>query len=152
MPIRMPSWLGWRPGCIVEAHSPGFDFYSWLNALDYSVLVVVDTVITSKFGSPWRVWRTQPWKVPRLSKKEFKTKVGISVSQFPSKLTILKEMTISSPLFLVIMVAFTTVFGLVQDKELTIHCVVLLPFFLGDGCFKPHYDQETNWFGHDWLG
>lgn len=24
--VKVPSWLRWIPGCVVEAHSPGFDF------------------------------------------------------------------------------------------------------------------------------
>ena len=37
-----------------------------LNLLGASCCGVVNT---SRFGSPWRVLRAWPWKVPRLSKK-----------------------------------------------------------------------------------
>ena len=38
-----------------------------LNLLGASCCGVVNT---SRFGSPWRVLRAWPWKVPRLSKKK----------------------------------------------------------------------------------
>ncbi|RVW26468.1 hypothetical protein CK203_093932 [Vitis vinifera] len=35
MPVRVLSWLGQMPGCVVEMHGPGFDSCRWLNALNY---------------------------------------------------------------------------------------------------------------------
>ena len=43
---RVPNWLGQMQGCVVEAHSPKFDSYCWLNDLGYLVLVMVGTVST----------------------------------------------------------------------------------------------------------
>ena len=49
--LSVPSWLGQMLGCVIDAHNPRFDSYCLLNALDYLVLVVVDVVSTSMFGS-----------------------------------------------------------------------------------------------------
>lgn len=49
--VRVYSWLGKSPGCVVEVHGPGSDFCYWLNTLDYLMLVVVVAVSILRFGS-----------------------------------------------------------------------------------------------------
>ena len=40
--IRVSNWLGQMLRCVVEAHSPRFDAYHWLNNLDlYTVCTLV---------------------------------------------------------------------------------------------------------------
>ena len=57
------------PGCVAEAHGPGFNYCCCLNTLYYAVLVVMGLVSTPRFGSPLRVRRARPWKFPWLSRK-----------------------------------------------------------------------------------
>ena len=40
------------------------------DTLIYPVLIFTSSFSTPRFGSPWRVLRAWPWKVPRLSKKK----------------------------------------------------------------------------------